>query len=821
MTFHCFLSYASSDLAYAQRVCDTLTAAGLNVWFDKLHLRDRDGVQWQREIEKGCRESRVIVPILTPRWKQSEWTRYETYGAESIVPLVMEGTWEEVSTPPLLAWQSHTIHGPLCDAQLIEGLLRKDQPKKSQRIAHMRHLANPFFVGREDLLIHLHETMFTAPTTVLNQGHIVAVTALGGMGKTALARHYAERFWRCYRHLFWVDCRLSLESEFAKIHDILRPNLYKLQEADKAAWVKHELSQDHRPLCLLVLDNAENEQAVRDWLPNTGKSHILITSRFTAWSPGVKTCPVDILPLHAATKLLLRNRSHDQAVEEVALKLGCLPLALEHASAYVERESLGFGEYLDLYLRHEEELLQQPVSSSTDYPSSVYLTWRTTMNRLSAGARALLRLHAFFAPTPLPMEVWLASNSKLASLLNMPETPSEITIRNWVEELTSYSMIQRQSAGLCMHVLVQSVVRFGACDLEFFLKNATSMLMGYLPPRAQTWSSREIWKQAQPHAAALWNRSQSPEPLFSYAYGSFLLSQGSYMSAAGPLTSALSALSRRSKDHVDTLNAATAVAELFRSTGSLKRAEDLHLKTLSTAKRMHGWVHKLTLHSATCLARVYLARENYLKAENLCEETIEAKAKVFRTADLSMLESRKILAQVYLKEERYERAEAVLLELGRIAEESLPSGHPFALGVMNDLGLVYQDQGFLDDAMDIFQSLLRKATVALGPQHPNTLEAMSNLARSFFIAKQFNAAKELSLKVLDLRREVLGNCHYSTLRSMNNLAETLEMLHETSQALELYRNASLGLRKLLGSKHGATKKVAANYHQLQQRIAQP
>jgi hypothetical protein len=55
------------------------------------------------------------------------------------------------------------------------------------RLADLRCLANPYFVGREETLNEIHEKLFTNPTTVLTQGHVAAITALGGVGKTALA----------------------------------------------------------------------------------------------------------------------------------------------------------------------------------------------------------------------------------------------------------------------------------------------------------------------------------------------------------------------------------------------------------------------------------------------------------------------------------------------------------------------------------------------------------------------------------------------------------------------------------------------------------
>ena len=55
----------------------------LKVWFDKARLAP--GFNWHHEIEQGCENSRVILPVLTPRWKNSDWTKFETYGAEAVI----------------------------------------------------------------------------------------------------------------------------------------------------------------------------------------------------------------------------------------------------------------------------------------------------------------------------------------------------------------------------------------------------------------------------------------------------------------------------------------------------------------------------------------------------------------------------------------------------------------------------------------------------------------------------------------------------------------------------------------------------------------
>jgi hypothetical protein len=58
-----FLSYASQDAGAAQRICEALRAAGIEVWFDKSELRGGD--VWDRSIRQQIRECALFVPLIS------------------------------------------------------------------------------------------------------------------------------------------------------------------------------------------------------------------------------------------------------------------------------------------------------------------------------------------------------------------------------------------------------------------------------------------------------------------------------------------------------------------------------------------------------------------------------------------------------------------------------------------------------------------------------------------------------------------------------------------------------------------------------------
>jgi tetratricopeptide (TPR) repeat protein len=58
-----FLSYASEDARAAERICDALRAAGVEVWFDRSELRGGDA--WDNAIRRQIKSCALFVPLIS------------------------------------------------------------------------------------------------------------------------------------------------------------------------------------------------------------------------------------------------------------------------------------------------------------------------------------------------------------------------------------------------------------------------------------------------------------------------------------------------------------------------------------------------------------------------------------------------------------------------------------------------------------------------------------------------------------------------------------------------------------------------------------
>src|SRR6476469_8086563 len=86
------LSYASEDTDAAQKVCDALRAASVEVWFDQSELRGGDA--WDQKIRRQIKECALFVPIVSANTqaRREGYFRLEWKLAEDRTHLMARGT---------------------------------------------------------------------------------------------------------------------------------------------------------------------------------------------------------------------------------------------------------------------------------------------------------------------------------------------------------------------------------------------------------------------------------------------------------------------------------------------------------------------------------------------------------------------------------------------------------------------------------------------------------------------------------------------------------------------------------------------------------
>jgi len=220
------------------------------------------------------------------------------------------------------------------------------------RLWNLPYQRNPLFTGREELLTQLYhrfQERVADPT--------LALTGLGGIGKTQVAVEYAYRHQKDYRLILWLTAS-SLGNAAGKGQFFVG---FK-------SWLYHERNW------LLVLDQIEDLSLI-DLIvpPKRSGDHVLITTRARATGTYADVLPVEPMSTDAGALFLLRRTgllpaeaTIDQApaaevslAKAIAHKLDGLPLALDQAGASLKETRCGLATYQDLSPQEQTALLSQ------------------------------------------------------------------------------------------------------------------------------------------------------------------------------------------------------------------------------------------------------------------------------------------------------------------------------------------------------------------------------------------------------------------------------------------------------------------------------
>src|SRR2546421_7324313 len=137
---------------------------------------------------------------------------------------------------------------------------------------------NPYFTGRDETPTRIHTFLQAQQAVYVSQP--VAISGLGGIGKTQIATEYAYRYAHEYQLVLWVqaDTRDTLTSNYVTLAQLL--TLPERDEQDQSIIVEAvKRWLDQHAGWLLILDNADDLSLVDPFLPTRVRGHILYTTR--------------------------------------------------------------------------------------------------------------------------------------------------------------------------------------------------------------------------------------------------------------------------------------------------------------------------------------------------------------------------------------------------------------------------------------------------------------------------------------------------------------------------------------------------------------
>ncbi|KAI3015357.1 hypothetical protein CBS147347_11230 [Aspergillus niger] len=706
---------------------------------------------------------------------------------DELPSLVIRGICDYCDSHKNKQWQGYAALAAASYARALLSVIptfyRKESRDPGKPVWMVPFRRNPRFAGREREIIKIEELLLQQ-----NGPSKIAICGLGGVGKTQIALELAYRMRnrdpKC--SICWITCTSyeSVEQAYMNIGSKLK--ITDIKPAEVKEKVKAYLSQESAGKWLVIFDNADDmgmwskndttDTVFTDFLPESEQGHILFTTRsrkvaaklasshvITITEPNTETS-IEILKNSLVEKTLLNDHVTALSLLE---QLAFLPLAITQAAAYINENSIGLSDYLQLLQDQEPhvvELLSEEFGDEMRYKdiqNPVALTWFISFQQIQQLNKLAADYLSFFAcinPRDIPQSL-------------LPQPISNKNRTDALGLLKAFSFISGGSGDnyLNLHRLVHLATRNWMRKNQQFrvqiLKTADQL--GKVFPNDDH-ANRQVWREYLPHALSL------------IAEADFRKEQDKY------------------------IHLIDNICRCLYSDGRWKEAEELGVQVMDIRKRMLGSEHPSTLTSMANLASTYWKQGRWKEAEELDVQVMELRKQVLGPEHPSTLTSMVNLASIYSSQGRWKEAEELGVQVMNIHKRMLGSEHPDTLTSMANLASTYWKQGRLREAEELRVQVMELCKQVLGPKHPDTLTSMANLASTYWKQGRWKEAEELRVQELEICKQRLGLEHPDTLTSMANLASANSNQGGWKEAEVLEVQVMELCKQVLGPKHPDT-----------------
>jgi len=547
---------------------------------------------------------------------------------------------------------------------------------------------------------------------------------------------------------------------------------------------------------LLILDNADDPDMAREFIPSNKSGHVLLTTRAqNVGDIALRNAVCKMEPREGALFLLRKTRNlkngeplasapselRNQA-EALSKELDGLPLALDQAAAFMAETQSSIEGYLSLYGRERVELLSHQGELRQSHPS-VTVTFLLAFNKVAEAnpaAADLLRVCAFLEADSIPEEIFSEGAGELGEALEaIAETP--LTLTKAIGDAGRFSLLERnpETKTMNLHRLAQETLRdeMGDDARRMWAERAVRAVNAVFPD--VEYANWPLCHQLIPHTQSL--------VTFIDEYGFEFQEAVRMMSQAG---------------------------YYLQERAQYAEAEPLHKRALAIYERALGAEHPYTASGLNNLAALYDSQGRCEEAELLLKRALAIYERALGAEHPYTATSLNNLATLYYSQGRYEEAEPLYKGTLAIREKALGTKHPYTATSLNNLAALYYSQGRYEEAEPLLKRALAICEKALGTKHPYTATSLNNLAALYYSQRRYKRAERLLKRALAIREKALGAEHPDTASSLNNLAALYDSQEKYEEAEPLYKRALAICEKALGAEHPDTATVLENYADL-------
>lgn len=467
-----FVSYTGVDAERASHIADVLRERGHEVT-----IQDADflpGSNFVLEMQRAITDADHVIAVLSPEYEQSafaapEWAaafasdpssrdrrligiRVRDYTPTGLLRSIVYA--DLVAEPETAAFQRVFDSIELDDdVETPTAPVRSEGGGGNERRRATPPYRVPNFVGREAQL----EAVGSA---LEGDNARVAITGLGGIGKSSLASEWVEMNIDRFDMLVWLYAPDEQRALEGLVNAASKAGLVASDvDADSAiAAVQGALAQAERPL--IVLDDCPDSGIADDVLGGL-QSRALVTSRADrGWSAaGFKQVRLEPWAVdEAATYLAVSAPDGGPVPETLCQVLGGLPIALAQAAAYVDVNAITFTAYLERLATHADQLLE--TSAVSPYELTVKTVWTLALDDLKQtqpAAAQIMELLAIMDSQDFPRVVLELGHDALPDpLASTASDPFELD--SAIAHLLRQSLCRAAGDGLSVHPVVQGVV---------------------------------------------------------------------------------------------------------------------------------------------------------------------------------------------------------------------------------------------------------------------------------------------------------------------------------------------------------------------------